>query len=55
MNAMNHEHPSSQACPAPVALRVMFATTRGMALLLGAFTLLNVLGELRNPGFDANL
>jgi uncharacterized SAM-binding protein YcdF (DUF218 family) len=26
-----------------------------MALLLGAFTLLNVLGELRNPGFDANL
>ena len=33
----------------------MFAATRGVALLLGGFTLLNILGELRNPGFDANL
>lgn len=55
MNAMNREQPSSPPCPAPVVLRLMFAATRGMALLLGAFTLLNVLGELRNPGFDANL
>ena len=52
---MSHEQPSSQPCAAPVALRLMFAATRGVALLLGAFTLLNVLGELRNPGFDANL
>lgn len=52
---MSHEQPSSQPCAASVALRLMFAATRGMALLLGAFTLLNVLGELRNPGFDANL
>lgn len=28
---------------------------RGLALFLGAFTLLNVLGDLRVPGFDANL
>ncbi len=35
--------------------RIAFAAARGLALLLGTFTLLNVLGELRNPGFDANL
>ena len=35
--------------------RVAFAGARGLALLLGTFTLLNVVGELRNPGFDANL
>ena len=52
---MSHEQPLSQPRAAPVALRLMFAATRGMALLLGAFTLLNVVGELRNPGFDANL
>ena len=52
---MSHEQSSSQPRTAPVALRLLFAATRGMALLLGAFTLLNVLGELRNPGFDANL
>jgi vancomycin permeability regulator SanA len=28
---------------------------RGLALFLGLFTLLNVVGELRAPGFDANL
>jgi hypothetical protein len=28
---------------------------RGLALFAGAFGLLNVLGELRYPGFDANL
>lgn len=28
---------------------------RGIALFLGAFSLLNLLGELRHPGFDANL
>ena len=35
--------------------RIAFAAARGLALLLGAFCLLNVLGELRNPGFHANL
>lgn len=35
--------------------RILFATARGLSLLLGTFTLLNVIGELRNPGFDANL
>lgn len=35
--------------------RILFAVARGLALLLGAFTLVNVIGELRNPGFDANL
>jgi len=38
-----------------MALRLMFAGARGIALLLGAFTLLNVASELRNPDFDANL
>jgi len=31
------------------------AVSRGLALCLGAFTLLNLLGELRSPGFDGNL
>lgn len=35
--------------------RILFAVARGLALLLGVFTLLNVVGEIRNPGFDANL
>ena len=38
-----------------VTIRLLFATTRGVALLLGACTLLNLLSELRHPGFDANL
>ena len=38
-----------------VAVRLLFATTRGVALLLGACTLLNLVSELRHPGFDANL
>src|SRR5215469_11763924 len=28
---------------------------RGLAIFLGAFSLLNLLGDLRTPGFDANL
>src|SRR5207237_1333422 len=28
---------------------------RGLALFLGAFSILNVLGNLRSTGFDANL
>lgn len=35
--------------------RLAFSVARGCALLLGLFALLNVIGELRNPGFDANL
>jgi len=35
--------------------RILFAIARGMAFLLGVFTLLNVIGELRHSGFDANL
>jgi len=31
------------------------AAARGLALFIGGFSLLNVLGELRYPGFDANL
>ena len=38
-----------------VTIRLLFATTRGVALLLGACTLLNLLSELRHPGFEANL
>ncbi len=37
------------------AVRLLFSITRGVALLLGACTLLNVISELRHPGFDANL
>lgn len=32
-----------------------FALPRGLAAFLGLFSLLNVVGELRAPGFDANL
>ena len=34
---------------------IRIAVPRGIALFLGLFTLLNVVGELRAPGFDANL
>ncbi|HZL64650.1 MAG TPA: YdcF family protein [Thermoleophilia bacterium] len=33
----------------------MAAVARGLALFFGAFTLLNVVGALRTPGFDANI
>jgi len=35
--------------------RILLAIARGSALLLWLFTLLNVVGAFRNPGFDANL
>jgi len=38
----------------PVRLRVETAA-RGFALFLGLFTLLNLVGELRAPGFDENI
>lgn len=47
--------PTRLATARCVAVRLLFAATRGMALLLGACTLLNLLSELRHPGFDANL
>jgi len=31
------------------------AAARGLALFIGGFSLLNLLGELRYPGFDATL
>jgi uncharacterized SAM-binding protein YcdF (DUF218 family) len=34
---------------------VCSAVPRGLALFLGLFSLLNIVGELRSPGFDANL
>src|SRR6476661_8788074 len=38
--------------PIPHTLRLPIA--RGFALFLSLFTLLNLLGSLRSPGFDAN-
>ncbi|HUG91758.1 MAG TPA: YdcF family protein [Planctomycetaceae bacterium] len=39
----------------PAAAPAWVAFSRGVAAFLGAFTLLNVLGEMRHAGFDANL
>lgn len=41
--------------PVPRRYRIFLSVARGLALMLGTFTLLNVIGGLRNPGFDANL
>lgn len=60
-SSTNNQIVVNEPSPVPIAplpsrrLRIAFAAARGLALLLGAFALLNVLGELRNPGFDANL
>ena len=41
--------------PAGVVRRPLFlASSRSIAFFIGAFSLLNILGELRFPGFDAN-
>ena len=37
------------------AAPLWIAASRGVATFLGLFTILNVLGEMRHPGFDANL
>lgn len=34
---------------------VWIGVARGLALFIGGFSLLNLIGELRHPGFDANL
>ena len=56
-NTMSSEtRPTAAPIPPPRRrYRILFSAARGLALLLGAFTLLNVVGELRHPGFDANL
>ncbi len=36
-------------------MKKFYSTARGLALFLGGFCLLNLLGERRAPGFDANL
>lgn len=43
-----------QETPLPVA-PMLTAVSRGLALFIGGFTLLNLLWELRTPGFDGNL
>jgi len=43
--------PASRRSPPSWAV----AVARGVALFLGGFTLLNLIGELRSPGFDANV
>ncbi|HEY4263539.1 MAG TPA: YdcF family protein [Schlesneria sp.] len=53
--AINEPSPGSTASLPSRRFRIAIAVARGLALLLGTFALLNVLGELRNPGFDANL
>ena len=40
--------------PNKVTNGILTAISRGLALFLGIFSLLNILGELRYPGFDAN-
>ena len=35
-------------------LELLLPVSRGLALFLGGFSLLNILGDLRFPGFDAN-
>ncbi len=40
--------------PGPGLLLALGAAGRGFALFLGAFSLLNLLGDIRFPGFDAN-
>lgn len=48
--------PAPAALPEPHPVAANFvAVARGVALFLGVFSLFNLLGELRAPGFDANL
>lgn len=46
---MSLDQPSSSPCSVQMILRLMFAGTRGIPLIRGASTLLNVLGELSPP------
>lgn len=52
----SESNPPAATCPpSRRRSRILFAAARGLALLVGTFTLLNVIGEIRHPGFDANL
>lgn len=50
------KRPSYRAARPPDAavLPLFLAFSRGLALFIGGFSLLNLVGELRFPGFDAN-
>src|SRR4051812_21064682 len=39
----------------PFAVPAWLAVSRAVAFFFGAFTLLNIFGEIRHPGFDANI
>ena len=45
----------SSVPPIPQTAPGWLAVSRGAALFLGLFTLLNLVGEVKHPGFDANL
>ena len=65
MRAAAAKQPQTTAAPAPTAAPppkdsgagapAWYAIARGVAFFLGIFALLNLAGELRTPGFDANL
>ncbi len=41
-------------CKCAKRLKLLLPVSRGLSLFIGGFSLLNLLGELRFPGFDAN-
>ena len=47
--------PDARRLGQPRSASLLLASARGLALFLGGFGLLNVLGNLWHPGFDANL
>jgi uncharacterized SAM-binding protein YcdF (DUF218 family) len=52
---MAHDVSLSRSRRFSYASVVWLAIARGLALFIGGFSLLNLAGELRHPGFDANL
>lgn len=46
---------ADEPADAPVDAPAWLAVSRAVALFFGSFTLLNVFGEIRHPGFDANI
>jgi hypothetical protein len=49
------ERPAVRDAPEELPAPAWLAVARGVALFLGAFTLLNLLGEIRGASHDANL